>query len=203
MYEWKLKVSEDPHSAILVLEGGCVVGLVGLGGTISHVHFEICRVNKLLGQTSPYVLAPGWARHRTYPSRTALHPRGSVSSGIPMKVLSHLRIPEQGPARAYRTDTAGNAVLSKARAPLAGWTPCRAPCASPRASEGFFRTSCPPALATSWHHRYHSRCRGLNSVSAHWLFRLGSKFPSSLELKRVQSSRDFVLILSKQSNLKA
>lgn len=39
-------------------------------------------------------------------------------ASIPVKVLSHLRIPEQGPARAYRTDTTRNAVLSKARAPL-------------------------------------------------------------------------------------
>lgn len=136
MYEWKLKVSKDPHSAILVLEWGCVVGLVGLEGTISHVHFDICRVNKLSGQTSPYVLASRWARHCTYPSRTALHPGGSVYSGIPVRVLSHLRIPKQGPARTYPTDTAGNAVFSKARAPLSGWNHCKAPCASP---QGFRR----------------------------------------------------------------
>ena len=38
-----------------------------------------------------------------YPCVTALHLRGNFASGNPIKILSHLRILEQGPVRAYGT----------------------------------------------------------------------------------------------------
>lgn len=71
------------------------MGLAGFRGMISHVNFEVCRVNKLLGKIRPYV----------HISRCSLFlqdcfmPYRKFFLGNPTKI--HLRIPEQGPARAH------------------------------------------------------------------------------------------------------
>lgn len=89
---------------------------MGLGpgkGTISHVNFEVLQsLIKLLGKTA---LHARLQRHQIY--GTVSGPRGNFSVGNLTKTLSHLRIPEQGPARAY-SDVSETKALSEAQASL-------------------------------------------------------------------------------------
>lgn len=99
------------------------VGLVCLEGTVSHVRFEICGVwTNFQGKPALTCPVSRWAPRCAYPFSTALHPRGSFSSGNPPGILSQLRIPEQGPATAYGMLPDRSAFQGTGSS---GWTHCQ------------------------------------------------------------------------------
>lgn len=125
-----------------------LVVLVSLGGTTPHVNFE----NKHLGKTSLYMHISRQARCHGYPYRTTLCPRRKYSLGNPTKILSHLRVPEQGPVTAYQMPPEPqhfqrHGPLSQAL--LSGWTHSRAPCPSPKGSCKLLGIGCLITLADS------------------------------------------------------